>query len=62
MSAKQQILNDIARKIDLWHTGTSELFLHDYLGMSWEEYELYVRDQSKWYEKYRRAGSSTGER
>jgi hypothetical protein len=28
--------------IDQWHTGYSDLPLHTYLGMSWEEYKTWV--------------------
>jgi hypothetical protein len=29
--------------IDLWHRSESELSLHEFLGMSWEEYSAWVR-------------------
>ncbi|MES1241810.1 MAG: hypothetical protein ABUT39_09350 [Acidobacteriota bacterium] len=28
--------------VDLWHEGASELSLHDFLGMTWEEYSAWV--------------------
>jgi hypothetical protein len=30
--------------IDEWHAGDSPLPLHEYLGMTWEEYKLWLSD------------------
>jgi hypothetical protein len=30
--------------IDEWHTGESSLALHEFLGMTWDEYVLWVVD------------------
>lgn len=32
----------IADRIDAWHNSDSDLPLHDYLGMTWEEYQQWV--------------------
>lgn len=32
--------------IDLWHEGGSELSLHEFLGMTWEEYSAWVVNPS----------------
>lgn len=29
-------------KVEEWHEGDSKLELHEYLGMTWEEYAAYV--------------------
>jgi len=34
---------NIYDKVDLWHTGASLMSLHDYLGMTWEEYAVWVQ-------------------
>ena len=36
-------VQDIDKHIDAWHKDVeNQCFLHDYLGMSWEEYQLYA--------------------
>lgn len=36
------LLDEIDDYIDEWHDGDSELPLHDYLGMSWDEYAAWI--------------------
>ena len=36
------LLDEIDDYIDKWHDGDSELPLHTYLGMSWDEYTLWI--------------------
>lgn len=36
------LLDEIDEYIDEWHDGDSELPLHDYLGMSWDEYAAWI--------------------
>jgi hypothetical protein len=36
-------LEDIDDEVDLWHTGVSPLELHEFLGMTWEEYCRWVQ-------------------
>lgn len=39
---------DIDSYVDKWHEGTeSELDLHEYLGLSWEEYQEWATHPSK---------------
>lgn len=38
----QALLDEIDYYIDQWHTGNSDLPLHTYLGMSWEEYKAWI--------------------
>lgn len=35
-------LDDIDDYIDSWHDGDSKLTLHEYLGLTWEQYKKYV--------------------
>ncbi|MFD3688335.1 hypothetical protein ACFWTE_26345 [Nocardiopsis sp. NPDC058631] len=35
-------LEDIDLYIDAWHDGDDDRDLHDYLGMTWDEYRLWV--------------------
>jgi hypothetical protein len=36
--------NEIDDAIDAWHAGGSNMELHEFLGMTWEEYRQFVRD------------------
>ncbi len=33
--------------VDLWHDGSSSLPLHEFLGLTWEEYGAWVEDSDK---------------
>ena len=35
-------MKNIDDKIELWHTGTGDMPLHEYLGMTWDEYSEWV--------------------
>ena len=35
-------------KVDLWHTGVSKFPLHEFLGMTWDEYKVWVKDPEAW--------------
>lgn len=35
-------LEDIDLYVDAWHDGSDSRELHEYLGMTWEEYQLWV--------------------
>lgn len=37
---------DIDEFVDRWHQGRSNLDLHDFLGMTWDEYSAWVRTPS----------------
>jgi hypothetical protein len=37
-------LSDIDDYIDRWHDGSSTLQLHDFLGLTWDEYAAWVND------------------
>ena len=39
----QALLDEIDDYIDQWHTGNSDVPLHTYLGMSWEEYAAWIK-------------------
>jgi hypothetical protein len=36
------LANEIDDYVDMWHTGSHDMQLHEFLGMSWEEYALWV--------------------
>ena len=38
----EEEINDL---IDKWHDGDSEMALHEYLGMTWDEYKLFVENE-----------------
>jgi DNA-directed RNA polymerase specialized sigma subunit len=40
------LLDDIDEYVEAWHRDPSNLELHEYLGMSWEEYSLWVEQPS----------------
>lgn len=44
----------IHNDIDLWHTGTSEQPIHEYLGLTKTEYKLFVKDKTE-FENYLKA-------
>ncbi len=35
-------ISDIDDYVDSWHDGSSDLDLHEFLGMTWDEYRLWV--------------------
>jgi len=35
-------IDDLPDHIDRWHDGDSELELHEYLGLTWEEYSEWI--------------------
>lgn len=39
-------LSKVDDYIDLWHTGTSSKPLHEFLGMTLEDYHLFVKDEN----------------
>jgi len=42
---------EIDDKIDEWHNGNTGVELHEYLGMTLEEYALFVTDPDAYFEK-----------
>lgn len=41
------LLSDIDNYIDEWHDNDTNMHLHEFLGMTKKEYELFVLDESK---------------
>lgn len=41
------LLNEIDNYIDKWHDGDSELPLHTYLGMTWNEYAVWIESPAQ---------------
>jgi hypothetical protein len=39
---------EIDNKVELWHTGLSKMELHEFLGMTLEEYGLWLRNPEAW--------------
>lgn len=40
------LISDINQYIDNWHESASELSIYDFLGMTKEEYIMFVKDES----------------
>lgn len=42
-------LNQIDDAVDAWHDGAGQgQELHEYLGMTWDEYSLWAQDPNQW--------------
>ena len=44
--AGRALLTDIDDHVDMWHVGDALGPLHDYLGLTWDEYALWVEQPS----------------